>query len=173
MMAVPFTPCSLGTKGSLGCPGVPGRQGLDPKWCALLSLVMKGTDESGYSSFEEADTKVLGASGNTSEAFAGEIKAAARFIIGNPFITLIIPLGDQSRASQEAFNILHYGRGRLRATCREHGPCQLYMAPLAGGAQALLGVVGLDHALLRWEREQNVAHLEAALPAMPPLGSDM
>lgn len=27
---VSFTPCSLDTKGSPGCPGVPGHKGLDP-----------------------------------------------------------------------------------------------------------------------------------------------
>ena len=162
-----------GHKGIPGVPWGPRAQRPGPQWDALLSLVMKGTDESRCSSFEEADTKGLGASGNTSEAFAAEIKAAAKFIIGNPFITLIIPLEDQSRASQEAFNILHYGRGRLRAACGEHGPRQLYMAPQAGGGHALLGPVGLDHDLLRWESEQNGAHLQAALWAVPPLWSDV
>ena len=30
MMVLSFTPCSPGTKASLGCPGVPGHKGLDP-----------------------------------------------------------------------------------------------------------------------------------------------
>ena len=132
-------PLFPGHKGVPGVPWGPWAQRPGPQWRALLSLVMKETDESGCSSFEEADTKGLGASGNTSEAFAGEIKAAARFIIGNPCITLIIPLGDQSRASQEAFNILHYGCGCLRAACGEHGPRQLYMAPRAGGGAGSAG----------------------------------
>lgn len=122
-----------GHKGVPGVPWSPWAPRPGPQVVCPPFFSDERTDESGYSSFEEADTKGLGASGNISEAFAGEIKAAARFIIGNPFITLIIPLGDQSRASQEAFNILHYGRWRLRATCREHGPRQLYMAPRAGG----------------------------------------
>ena len=40
------------------------------------------------------------------------------------------------------------------------------------GGQALLGV-GLHHDPLRWKSKQNVAHLQAAFWAMPPLRGDV
>lgn len=131
---------------------------------------MKGTDVSGRKSFEETDTKGWGASGNTSRGFAGEIKVAARITIGNPLITLITPLGNQSKASQEAFNILHYGGGRLRAPRGENGAHQLYMGRV-GGSRLCWEWWGWT--TTRWEREWNVAHLQEAIPAVPPLGSDL
>lgn len=68
-------------------------------------------------------------------------------------------------SSQEAFNILHYGHGCLRALPERRKACQLYMTCFPESDSVLTG--GSLRRMIHWEKGWNVAHL----PGRPCLAS--